>query len=154
MNHLNFQQYEQQTQNVCYKNKTRLLTSDLLAEEENFILLNDTVAFEKEKKSLDFKELDGQILSLMEHNVNRDWICKACGQISNMGKNRKQSMMHHVERKHIEGVSHSCSQCDQTFRYRSSVGKHIRTLHNVTSHLYSHVKLDGVGPVDNRPSTD
>ena len=93
---------------------------------------NDTVPYEKEKKKAEVKELDGQILSLMEQNENRDWICKVCGQISNKGKNKKQNMMHHVEGKHIEGVSHLCSQCDQTFRYKSSFGRHIRNFHNAT----------------------
>ena len=97
----------------------------MIVEEQSTIYLDDTVSFTKEK----LEELDSQIVSLMEKN-EKQWICKVCGKVSSLNKSRKQVMMSHFEAKHLEGVSHSCSQCEQNFRSRNCLSSHTSRVHN------------------------
>jgi hypothetical protein len=79
----------------------------------------------------DYAELDATVDSMLEKNSNGKWTCNVCGKIdtSNNSKNSKQNMKTHIEGKHIEGVSHPCSQCGKSFRSRDSFRVHIGKFH-------------------------
>ena len=118
-------QHENEEQMVLSENKINVSPSSLIVEEQSTVFLDNTVSFTKEK----FEELNSQILSLMEKNEKQHWICKVCGKDSGIKRNRKQDMMNHIEGKHLEGVSHSCSQCEQKFRSRNCLSSHTSRVH-------------------------
>ena len=55
-----------------------------------------------------------------------NYICLECGKETR----RKCDMRHHIEGKHIEGVSHPCNKCQKYFRSRNSLSNHKSIRHN------------------------
>ena len=52
-----------------------------------------------------FDELDGQILSMMNHSRGF-WSCIRCGK----AEKKKDHLRNHIERMHIDGIYHPCNQ--------------------------------------------
>ena len=76
--------------------------------------------------SLDFKELDEKVKSMMEKSQNRIKsglqfanICKVCGK-----EGEGIAIRDHIEANHLEGVSLPCNVCGKVFRSRAMLGKH------------------------------
>ena len=72
------------------------------------------------------EELDETINSMLERLETGEHACKVCGKIE--AKNVSH-IRNHIEAKHIEGMSHSCSQCGKLFRSRNSLGNHVSLYH-------------------------
>jgi len=67
------------------------------------------------------KELDDEILEKMyQTERGNPWTCAECGKMSM----RKADIARHIEAKHIEGISFSCSICGKFFKTRDSLRKH------------------------------
>jgi len=69
-------------------------------------------------------KLDLQILEMIEKSDGL-WICKVCGKTSGY----KGNMQGHAER-HIDGMSHACNICNNSFSTRHSLRCHIDTIHS------------------------
>ena len=83
--------------------------------------------------SVDMQDLDTTVKSMMDtsQNIIRDGncqkkakICKICGK-----EGGATAIKNHIEVNHLEGVSIPCNLCDNTFRSRNALTKHISTYH-------------------------
>ena len=77
--------------------------------------------------SVDYKELDEQIMSMMEKKEGI-WTCKMCGKTDDK-LNKKINIQHHVESVHMEDGAHPCNKCGKTFRSRPTLRKHMSRNH-------------------------
>ena len=71
-------------------------------------------------------ELDEQIRYMM-NNSEGQWSCNLCGKAD---KN-KANIVNHIERKHIQGVSHQCNHCGKGFRSRQYLSQHFSKTHKI-----------------------
>ena len=71
----------------------------------------------------EINDLNEKLESMME-KVDGLWTCKVCGKVDK--KNFKANVRNHIEAKHIEGVSHQCNHCGNSYRSRDSLRKHPR----------------------------
>ena len=75
--------------------------------------------------SSDLHELNIQMTSMMEKtsssSVRRQplYRCTLCGKEA-----EKNDLRKHIERKHLEGISIPCTECEKTFRSRGSLSMH------------------------------
>ena len=112
------------TQETQYQNNTaeeisqlHRETSDLSNQETSMVLAETAV-----KTNTNYKELDETINSMMSSLGQGQYSCNVCGKIE---PKKKFNMKNHIEGKHIEGVSHPCSHCANTFRSRGALWFHI-----------------------------
>jgi len=70
-------------------------------------------------------ELTQQINEIIEKNEGF-WRCKICGQTTKWNDN----LRNHIERKHIEGMSHPCHICQKIFTNRPNLRDHIGMIHS------------------------
>ena len=122
-------QYTQETQ---YKSNTaeeisqlHCETSDLSNQETSMVLAATAL-----KTSTNYKELDETINSMMSSLGQGQYSCNVCGKIE---PKKKSNMKNHIEGKHIEGVSHPCSHCGNTFRSKEALWFHIFRHHQDVS---------------------
>ena len=80
------------------------------------------------KTKTNVEELDETINAMMESLGQGELRCKVCGKIETKFK---KNMRNHIEAKHIEGVSHPCSQCGKIFRSRESIRLHVFKFHKI-----------------------
>ena len=66
------------------------------------------------------EEVDQQIETMIERQVDGSFKCQPCGRISNKKSNAKE----HAET-HIDGMSFPCQYCDKSFRSRPSHRDHV-----------------------------
>ena len=74
--------------------------------------------------SVDYKELDEQIMTMMEKREGI-WTCKVCGKRDDK-LNKKINIQQHVEGVHMEGGAHPCNKCGKTLRSRDTLRKHTK----------------------------
>ena len=79
--------------------------------------------------NMDLKELEQKIQEMTETDGDK-CICRLCGKVTT-GRNRKQDLANHIET-HINGLSFSCHLCDNTYRSRNSLKKHMHHVHSQT----------------------
>ena len=80
------------------------------------------------KTNTNNSELDETITSMMNRLETGGYICNVCGKIVG----HRTNMKHHIEAKHIEGVSHPCGNCGKLFGSRNSLGTHVYLYHKAT----------------------
>ena len=66
------------------------------------------------------EEVDQQIETMIERQLDGNYRCQPCGRISNKRSNAKE----HAET-HIDGMSFPCQYCDKSFRSRPSHRDHV-----------------------------
>ena len=73
------------------------------------------------------EEGQAQIGTMMEKLNEGDysWKCKVCGK---MTKGSLTQMKRHIET-HLEGVSHTCSQCGKVSKSSTALSMHVHTYH-------------------------
>jgi len=91
---------------------------------------NITSGFELSKRTItNLKDLDETIISMSEkHKVGKaekKYRCRECGK----EERDKTDMRKHIERKHIEGISHPCLYCNKRYKTREQHEKHTRNTH-------------------------
>ena len=75
--------------------------------------------------SSDSEERNIQMISMMEKTSrtsacqNPLYKCTLCGKEA-----EKNDLRKHIERKHLEGISIPCTECEKTFRSRGSLSMH------------------------------
>ena len=87
----------------------------------------------------DLAALDQKVKSMMERSQNMisngkqadgtpqratALICKVCGK-----EGAPNSIRHHIEANHLEGISIPCDYCDKTFSIRGNLSRHKRHFH-------------------------
>merc|ERR1712129_690288 len=70
------------------------------------------------------EDLDEIIISMSE-KVLKKYRCRECGK----DERDKTDMRKHIERKHIEGISHPCLYCNKRYKTREQHEKHTRNAH-------------------------
>jgi len=70
------------------------------------------------------EDLDEIIISMSE-KVLKKYRCRECGK----DERDKTDMRKHIERKHIEGISHPCLYCNKRYKTREQNEKHTRNAH-------------------------
>ena len=84
------------------------------SQSSSIVVMNDTV---------DYKELDEQIMSMMEKREGQ-WTCTMCGKTQS-----KINIQQHVEGVHIKDGAHSCNQCGKILKSRKALRNHTE-IHN------------------------
>ena len=84
-----------------------------------------------QKITVELQELDNKIKSMMTSTdelvkTRRINICNVCGK-----KGFWTNIKDHIEANHIEGISHSCTYCEKTFRSRPALRMHKSSQHKV-----------------------
>jgi len=74
--------------------------------------------------STDHDEVDQQIESLIQKQIEGGYLCTACGYTNSVKKDLKR----HVET-HIETPGYPCSFCHKQFKTRNSLNTHLSTKH-------------------------
>ena len=97
---------------------------EVAREASRYILYAGTVAVPIGAPFKALADLDEQIKSLMGktslgQGQGHARICTVCGKEGN-----QRNIMDHIEANHIEGVCHSCTLCQKTFRSRPSLRMH------------------------------
>ena len=78
-------------------------------------------------ESVDYKELDEQIMTMMEKREGI-WTCKVCCKTDDK-LNKKINIQQHVESLHVEGGAHPCNHCGKILRSRHTLRTHMK-IHN------------------------
>ena len=93
---------------------------------------NTTVALTSDKVSVDYKDLDEQIKSMITKSEARTSngqgsmaSCNVCGKQGPL-----KHMPHHIEAFHISGVSHPCDICGKVSRSRHGLSNHKVKVHD------------------------
>ena len=93
--------------------------------------IGKSVALTGNNISVDLQELDEKIKSLMTTTneivagKRRDLrVCNVCGK-----KGQWTNIRDHIEANHIDGISHSCTHCEKTFRSRPALRMHKSSNH-------------------------
>ena len=97
---------------------------EVAQEAPRYIPFAGTVAVPIEAPLKALADLDEQIKSLMGKTSlgkgqGHSRICTVCGKEGN-----QRNIMDHIEANHIEGVCHSCTLCEKTFRSKPSLRMH------------------------------
>ena len=104
-------------------------------EDKIIVTAPNTVSVVDQKVSVDLKEMDETIKSMMilgdkittgsqSKFGKRISICNVCGK-----EGQYTNIRDHIEANHIEGVCHPCNYCAKTFRSRVSLRMHNKIIH-------------------------
>ena len=106
-------------------------------EQSEDLSMETALALNTSVEVTDLRFLDQQIRSMMEKGYNRvqfisngknredtTRVCKVCGK-----EGRQTDIAHHIEAKHITGLSHTCDICGNTAKTRSSLMAHKSKYH-------------------------
>ena len=88
----------------------------------------------------DFQHLDEEISMLIEKVEQKGYACKMCG----LEMSSKQHMQNHVEGKHIRGLFHPCSKCEdgRSFQSRHTLKVHMSKFHRRQSDYLKNIKRE------------
>ena len=108
--------------------KTELVNWPLQKEEtlQEMSLKTAIVPVDVARTNTSYEDLDATINSMIEVTGSKLWTFKECGKTETASK---RNMANHIEGKHIEGVSHPCNHCGNTFRSRNSLASHVTQHH-------------------------
>ena len=116
------------SEQIC-KDKPQTQDEEFFVEKSEYV--EKSVVLADPKVTVALQDLDEKIFSLMSKgNANfpgakeRVSICNVCGKKGNC-----RNIKDHIEANHIDGVSHSCSSCEKTFRSRPSLRVHKSVQH-------------------------
>ena len=87
-----------------------------------------------------FQHLDEEIDMLIEKVEQKGYVCKMCG----LEMSSKQHMQNHVEGKHIRGIFHPCSKCEdgRSFKSRHTLKVHVSKFHRRHSDYLKNIKTE------------
>ena len=102
-------------------NETDVDEQMALIEHRNLVANGD---FQEKRISTTDEQL-GETIKSMMLKIDGVWTCTQCGKTNNDLSNLRK----HIEAKHIDGVSHSCDQCEKQFRSKGALYNH-NSIHN------------------------
>ena len=91
-----------------------------------------------ENSDVNFKKLNERINLMIKKTDQKKFACKICG----IEMSTKQHMQNHVEGRHIEGVVHPCTICEdeKTFKSRHTLRVHVSKFHRGQSGDFKNIK--------------
>ena len=104
------------------KSTTGNQKSEMIAFEEKVKV--EKLEFKKEFVSDAMSELEKKIESMMEKG-EKGFVCNMCEKYAGT----RQHVIYHIEANHVEGLKHSCTECDRSFKVRHSLQSHINRKH-------------------------
>ena len=91
-----------------------------------------------ENSEVNFQKLNEEINLMIKKTKQKRFACKIC----EIEMSTKQHMQNHVEGRHIEGIVHPCTFCEngKTFKSRHTLRVHVSKFHKVQSGDFKNIK--------------